>query len=348
MKNIHSAIDGIENAVSNFHNSSSPRLYNAIADYLGKSTGSEWKLESTFNTQYAKPIDPQMDSIGFDGSAVLTSRIDKLVTNFFTKHHPLTAVKTEWKTGVTNNRRAALFTLSLKDRAGNLVLHETAAFHGPYDQVEKTPVDVFKALSEAVTGAYKDLNSRSQTREALVAAINECTGTNWKLTEVKLAAGSIREERYAGTFPTEMLLEQLAAAVYSGAKDFYDTRLVVQPSMRIGYVGAARCMEVKLEARVQDETTFMVKALMTLDDVDMFDQVPESEEMPTIAHILDSIPDSGDRSRNEPVYLMTAKATRSLLDGHTMDRSLDEIRRVSKQQGWSDVQAFGQQLLFIS
>ena len=61
-----------------------------------------------------------------------------------------------------------------------------------------------------------------------------------------------------------------------------------------------------------------------------------------------SVPDSGDRSRNEPVYLMSAKATRSLLDGYKLDRSLDDIRHVAKQQGWSDVQAFGQQLLFIS
>lgn len=67
-----------------------------------------------------------------------------------------------------------------------------------------------------------------------------------------------------------------------------------------------------------------------------------------LSSLRESVPDSGDRSRNEPVYLMSAKATRSLLDGYKLDRSLDDIRRVAKQQGWSDVQAFGQQLLFIS
>lgn len=60
------------------------------------------------------------------------------------------------------------------------------------------------------------------------------------------------------------------------------------------------------------------------------------------------LPDSGDRSRNEPVYLMSAKATRSLTNGRPLTAALDDIRHVAKQQGWSDVQAFGQQLLFIS
>ncbi|ANZ50366.1 hypothetical protein PHOBOS_176 [Erwinia phage vB_EamM_Phobos] len=68
----------------------------------------------------------------------------------------------------------------------------------------------------------------------------------------------------------------------------------------------------------------------------------------TLESITAAIPDSGERSRNEPVYLMSAKATRSLVSGSSLDRVLDDVRHVAKQQGWSDVQAYGHQLLFIS
>ncbi len=347
MKHTYAAIDSIENAVRDFHNSSSPRLYNAIADYLGQSTGSEWKLESTFNTQFINPNTTPMGSIGFDGSAVVTGKVDNLILNFFTKYHPLTTVKTEWKTGVTNNRRGALFTLLLKDAQGNLVLHETAAIRGPHDQIEKPSVDVFKALRDASEKALSDLASPSRTKEALVAAINQQTGMNWRLAEAPLAAGSVRKGTFAATFPSFTLAEQLSAAVYDGLKGYYDDRLVVRSDMFVGYIGNARCMQFTIAARVSEENVFVIKAIMTLDDTSMFDEIPD-DAMPSIVHIMESIPDAGDRSRNEPVYLMSAKATRSLLDGHAMDRSLDEIRRVSKQSGWSDVQAFGQQLLFIS
>ena len=347
MKYTYVAIDSIENAVRDFHNSSSPRLYNAIADYLKESTGSEWKLESTFNTQFINPNTTPMGSIGFDGSAVLTGKIDNLVLNFFTKHHPLTTVKTEWKTGVTNGRRGALYTLLLKDAQGKLVLHETAALHGPHDQIEKPSVDVFKALRDASEKALSDLASPSQTKEALVAAINQQTGMNWKLAEVSLAAGSVRKGTFAATFPSFTLAEQLSAAVYDGIKGYYDNRLVVRSDMFVGYIGNARCMQFTITASVSEDSVFVVKAIMTLDDTSMFDEIPETLA-PSMMHILEIIPDAGDRSRNEPVYLMSAKATRSLLDGHDLGHSLDDIRHVAKQQGWSDVQAFGQQLLFIS
>lgn len=86
-----------------------------------------------------------------------------------------------------------------------------------------------------------------------------------------------------------------------------------------------------------------------LPDEDKRSTTPASDSQPeTISKLAESIPDSGDRSRNEPVYLMSAKATRFLLNGQALDRSLDDIRRVAVQQGWSDVQAYGQQLLFIS
>ncbi|QBP07596.1 hypothetical protein HOV30_gp170 [Erwinia phage Derbicus] len=202
------------------------------------------------------------------------------------------------------------------------------------------------ALRDRVKDSYSDLATRSVVREALVHAINRSTGMRWKLTEVQLSAGGMIEGLFAATFPSDDLLQTLAKYVRDGVQEFYSTKITVVPSMKTGMVGMARCMEVCLEARDTD-MVYRVNALMTLDDVDMFDMV-DNTPTPSLSdqHILESIPDSGDRSRNEPVYLMSAKATRSLLDGRLLDRSLDDIRRVAKQQGWSDVQAFGQQLLF--
>ncbi|QXO09889.1 hypothetical protein pEaSNUABM38_00167 [Erwinia phage pEa_SNUABM_38] len=202
------------------------------------------------------------------------------------------------------------------------------------------------ALRDRVKDSYTDLATRSVVREALVHAINRSTNMRWKLTEVQLSADGMIEGVFAATFPSDDVLHTLAKYVRDGVQEFYSTKITVIPSMKTGMVGMARCMEVCLEARDTD-MVYRVKALMTLDDVDMFDMV-DNAPTPSLSdqHILETIPDSGDRSRNEPVYLMSAKATRSLLDGRLLDRSLDDIRRVAKQQGWSDVQAFGQQLLF--
>lgn len=83
--------------------------------------------------------------------------------------------------------------------------------------------DVFKALRDASEKALSDLASPSQTKEALVAAINQQTGMNWKLAEVSLAAGSVRKGTFAATFPSFTLAEQLSAAVYDGIKDITTT-----------------------------------------------------------------------------------------------------------------------------
>lgn len=61
------------------------------------------------------------------------------------------------------------------------------------------------------------------------------------------------------------------------------------------------------------------------------------------------MPDSGDRSRNEPLYLMSAKASRSLIESSPFDsNTLAIIKRLAVANGWVDVQMHGQQFLFIA
>lgn len=231
--------------------------------------------------------------------------------------------------------------------SGNyLVITEVCQGNALYASVlERTDVHRYSNLREAVRDSYSNLATRSETRQVLVNTINRETDMCWKLTEGVIVPGEIVPCQLSGIFPSDELLNHLAEEVREGMAPYYDKPITVHPSMTIGMIGMARCMEVCLEAR-DSEVLYRVKALMTLDSSDDFDK--ESPFKLNHIHILETIPYSGDRSRNEPVYLMSAKATRSLLDGHDLGHSLDDIRHVAKQQGWSDVQAFGQQLLFIS
>lgn len=205
----------------------------------------------------------------------------------------------------------------------------------------------FTVLRNRIVRAFNLDASRTDVRESLVHCINEITDMRWKLVELPLNSDAMRPVQFAGCFPTDVMLGRLADTVKEALHGFYPPEVVVVPTMHSGLIGTARCMTVKLTSTLNGDTVYEIKALMSLDDVDKFDEVYNTVGL-TDQSILETIPDSGDRSRNEPVYLMSAKATRSLLDGADLYRSLDDIRRVAKQQGWSDVQAHGQQLLFIS
>lgn len=245
-----------------------------------------------------------------------------------------------------NNSLAMLPVWNVRHYGNFLVISEVGQNKAMYASVlERTGACRYSNLREAVQASYSNLATRSEVREVLVNIINRETDMHWKLTEAELVAGEIIPHQLAGIFPSNELLNMLAEEVRAGMAQYYNTPFTVRPSIKIGMIGMARCMEVCLEAR-DTEVLYRVKALMTLDSSDDFDKVAPGKL--NQIHILEMIPDSGDRSRNEPVYLMSAKATRSLLDGHDLGHSLDDIRRVAKQQGWSDVQAFGQQLLFIS
>ena len=111
-----------------------------------------------------------------------------------------------------------------------------------------------------------------------------------------------------------------------------------------GYMGAGRAVKLSIVVRLDEDVVYTYSNTFTSTTQGTWNFVTAGPD----AKYLEAIPDSGDRSRNEPVYLMSAKATRFLLDGTPIEKAIEDIRRVSKQQGWSDVQAFGQQLLFIS
>ena len=129
-------------------------------------------------------------------------------------------------------------------------------------------------------------------------------------------------------------MSEIADAITAGTQHYYDFPLKTRFSGWLGKSGESRCIHLRF---------CTAPATGGCQDVLQTNMILSLE-----ARYAAFLPDSGDRSRNEPVYLMSAKATRSLTNGRPLTAALDDIRHVAKQQGWSDVQAFGQQLLFIS
>lgn len=221
-----------------------------------------------------------------------------------------------------------------------------------------TVQDHIDKIKARIVELYEHRANQSDVVNDIAAVVARVTNSPWKATSLKhyefntqsgrLFVNTPEDEPYLikawdAKVPSADLMSSIASAIGSALQPYYGIAVKTRYSGWFGDAGEARCLMLKFCTAPEVGGTDLVQfnMILSLDDV-------ESKQDFQNSRYASLLPDCGDRSRNEPVYLMSAKATRSLLDGAPLDRSLDDIRRVAKQQGWSDVQAFGQQLLFIS
>lgn len=224
---------------------------------------------------------------------------------------------------------------------------------------QPTMQDYIDKIKARVVDLYERRVNQSEVIEDIAALIRQETKTPWKTTKLNhkdIESQSPRlfiegpqdrpflVEAWDAAVPSGALMSLAADAINESVQRYYDIPLKTRFSGWLANSGEARCIHLRFctaPATGGGSDVLQTNMILTLDEIE---STQESRQKRYGAFI----PDSGDRSRNEPVYLMSAKATRSLTNGRSLAEALDDIRHVAKQQGWSDVQAFGQQLLFIS
>lgn len=223
----------------------------------------------------------------------------------------------------------------------------------------QTTQDFVNKIKSQVIELYERRVNQSDVVKDIAAFIAHETKSPWKPTSLKhhdfetqsprLFPEDQRDkpfliEAWNAAAPSGALMGEIADAITAGTQHYYDFPLKTRFSGWLGKSGESRCIHLRFctaPATGGCQDVLQTNMILSLDEV-------ESSMGSREARYAAFLPDSGDRSRNEPVYLMSAKATRSLTNGRPLTAALDDIRHVAKQQGWSDVQAFGQQLLFIS
>lgn len=221
-------------------------------------------------------------------------------------------------------------------------------------------------VSEAAVRAISQATTPVELGKALTDHLAKATGVNWLVVEDFKARASI-----IGRF---MDLGADSPIEFLAGRFFKDAAMSSQDEIAGGYTQAdfQQTIAESFEQLGCDKDSIKVATLLgTIQNVPALLVRIETDKTPVFSfglavsqtsnsevaeeensfedHVKEVMPDSGDRSRNEPVYLTSARMSRQIVDGKPFDgNTLTIIKKVAVANGWAEVQMHGQQLLFIA